>query len=83
MRWPADRSRLSNAGGEGSPALSSSAASVRHGDDGATDQRKGSYGAPLPGASNVVCGVPAKPLRFELWGARKVLSLLLIYALAH
>ena len=35
-RWPADGSRLSNAGGEGSPALSASAASVRHGDDGAT-----------------------------------------------
>ena len=38
-RWPADGSRLSNAGGEGSPTLSSSTASVRHGDDGATGQR--------------------------------------------
>ena len=38
-RWPADGSRLSNAGGEGSPALNSSAASVRHGDDGATERR--------------------------------------------
>ena len=38
-RWPADGSRLSNAGGEGSPALSSSAASVRHGDDGATERQ--------------------------------------------
>ena len=35
-RWPADGSRLSDAGGEGSPALSMSAASVRHGDDRAT-----------------------------------------------
>ena len=34
----------------------------------------------------VVCvgsGVPAKPLRFELWGAREVLSLLPIHALAR
>ena len=31
MRWPADGSRLSDAGGEGSPTLSSSTASVRHG----------------------------------------------------
>ena len=37
--WPADGSRLSNAGGEGSLALSASAASVRHGDDGATERR--------------------------------------------
>ena len=37
--WPSDGSRLSNAGGEGSPALSSSAASVRHGDDRATERR--------------------------------------------
>ena len=82
-RWAADGSRLSNAGGEGSPALSPSAVSVRHGDDGATNRRKGSYGAPLPGAPNVGSGVPAEPLRFKLWGAREVLSLLPIYALAH
>ena len=37
-RWPADGGRLSNAGGEGSPTLSSSTASVCHGDDGATDR---------------------------------------------
>ena len=37
-RWPADGSRLSNAGGEGSPTLSSSTARVRHGDDGATER---------------------------------------------
>ena len=36
MRRPADGSRLSNAGGEGSPVLSASVASVRHGHDGAT-----------------------------------------------
>ena len=83
MRWATDGSRLSNAGGEGSPALGSSMASVRHGDDGATDQWKGSYGAPLPGAPNVGSGVLAKPLRFKLWGAREVLSLLPIYALAR
>ena len=84
-RWPADGSRLSNAGGEGSPALSSSAASVRHGttERRSADRRKGSYGAPLPGAPNVGCGVPAKPLRFELWGAHEVLSPLPIHALAR
>ena len=38
-RWPTDGSRLSNAGSEGSPALSSSVASIRHGDDGATERR--------------------------------------------
>ena len=37
--WPADGSRLSDAGGEGSPTLSSSTASVRHGDDGAMERR--------------------------------------------
>ena len=85
MRWPVDGSRLSDAGGEGSPALSSSAASVCHGDDGAMEHRstEGSYGAPLPGTLNVGSGVPAKPLRFKLWGAREVLSLLPIYTLAH
>ena len=36
MRWPTDGGRLSDTGGEGSPTLSSSTASVRHGDDGAT-----------------------------------------------
>ena len=39
MRWPTDGGCLSNAGGEGSPTLSSSTASVLHGDDGATEQR--------------------------------------------
>ena len=39
MRWPTDGGHLSNAGGEGSPALSSSTASVRHGNDGATERR--------------------------------------------
>ena len=34
--WPADRGRLSNAGGDGSPALGAGAAFVRHGDDEAT-----------------------------------------------
>ena len=34
-----DGSRLSNAGSEGSSALSLSAASIRHGDDGATQRR--------------------------------------------
>ena len=34
--WPADRGRLSNAGGEDSPALGAGAACIRHGDDEAT-----------------------------------------------
>ena len=34
MRWPTDGSHLSNASGEGSPTLISSAASVCHGGDG-------------------------------------------------
>ena len=34
--WPADKGRLSNTGGESSPALSASSASVLHGDDEAT-----------------------------------------------
>ena len=48
-----------------------------------TERRKGSFGAPLPGAPNVGCGFPAKPLRFELWGVHEVLSLLSIHALAR
>ena len=38
-RWPANGSHLSDAGGEGSPTLSSSTASIRHGNDGAMEQR--------------------------------------------
>ena len=84
-RWPADGSRLSNASGEGSPALSSSAqaSAMEVTERRSTDRRKGSYNAPLPSAPNVGSRVPAKPLRFELWGAREVLSLLPIYALAR
>ena len=36
---PIDGSRLSDAGAEGTSTLSSSTASVRHGDDGATERR--------------------------------------------
>ena len=36
---------------------------------------EGSFGAPLPGAPNVGFRVPAKPLRFKLWGEHKDLSL--------
>ena len=39
------------------------------------DQRKENSGAPLPGAPNVGSWVPAKPLRFDLWGAREDFSL--------
>ena len=38
------------------------------------DRRKEDFGAPLPGAPNVIYRVLAKPLRFELWGAREDLS---------
>ena len=38
------------------------------------DRWKESFGAPLPGAPNVGLRVPAKPLRFELWGAHEDLS---------
>ena len=47
------------------------------------DWRGRGSGAPLPRAPNVGSRVPAKPLRFELWGAREVLSLLPIHALAR
>ena len=66
--WPADGSRLGDAGGEGSPALSASAASV-------VERQKESFGAPLPGAPNVGSRVPAKPSRFEHWGAHEDLPL--------
>ena len=46
-------------------------------------RREEDFSAPLPGAPNVGYRVLAKPLRFELWGAREVLSLLPIYALAR
>ena len=68
-----DGSRLSDAGGEGSPALSMSTASIRLGTTEQLDAegRKGSFGAPLPGAPNVGSRVPAKPSRFEHWGVRE------------
>ena len=37
------------------------------------DQWRKDFSAPLPGAPNFVCRVPAKPLRFELWGAHEYL----------
>ena len=67
-RWPADGSRLGDAGGEGSHALSAGLAGVRR-------QWKENSGAPLPGTPNVGSRVLAKPLRFELWGAREDLLL--------
>ena len=39
------------------------------------DRCEESFGAPLPGAPNVGFRVPAKPLRFEHWGAREDLPL--------
>ena len=39
-----------------------------------TDLQKEGFGTPLPGAPNVGFWVPAKPLRFEHWGAHEDLS---------
>ena len=39
--------------------------------DGERVDGRESSGAPLPGAPNVGYRVPAKPLRFELWGAHE------------
>ena len=76
-RRPTDGSRLGDTGGERSLALGASSASVCHGCDEAMGRgsRKENSGAPLPGAPYVGSWVPAKPLRFELWGAREDLSL--------
>ena len=66
-------SRLGHAGGESSPTLGASSASVIHGCDERWNagQWKKDSGAPLPRAPNVRYRVLAKPLRFELWGARE------------
>ena len=39
------------------------------------DRQRESFGAPLPGAPNVGSRVPAKPSRFEHWGAHEDLPL--------
>ena len=80
MGRPTDGSRISNTGGKGSPELSASSAGVCYELGGVTkrqdaEQRKERFGAPLPGTPNVGFRVPAKPLRFEYWGAHEDLSL--------
>ena len=73
MWRPTDGGHLAHTDGESSPTLGASSASVSHGcyERSNTEQRKKDSGAPLPGAPNVGYRVPAKPLRFELWGARE------------
>ena len=44
---------------------------VERGADGERVDRRESSDAPLPGTPNVRYRVPAKPLRFELWGAHE------------
>ena len=72
-RWPADGSRLSDPSGEGSLTLSSSTASVRHGDDGAMERRTDGRKLRRTPTWRTKCRMwgSGKPLRFELWGARE------------
>ena len=44
------------------------------------DRCEESFGAPLHGAPNVGFRVPAKPLRFEHWGAHEDLSSPIAYS---
>ena len=79
-----DRGCLSDTGGERGPALSVGRPAsvghelggvVKHGWSGeARIDEEESLSAPLPGAPNVGFRVPAKPSRFEHWGAPKDLS---------
>ena len=76
MRWPADGGRLSNAGGEGSPTLSSSTASVPM----ETTERRSDElmegklrRTPTWRAKCRMWG-SGKPLRFEHWDACEVFS---------
>uniref|UniRef100_A0A453JTI7 Uncharacterized protein n=1 Tax=Aegilops tauschii subsp. strangulata TaxID=200361 RepID=A0A453JTI7_AEGTS len=73
-------------GGRSRPPTSALPLSSAPSPDSAPASRLSKTATPVPHSSTgnaVGCGVPAKPLRFELWGAREVLSLLPIYALAH
>ena len=83
-RWRADGSRLSNAGGEGSPTLSSSMASVCHGDDGATERRTdGREATAHPYLARQMSDVGFRQtLKVRTLGCARSLSFLPIYALA-
>ena len=85
MRWPADGSRLSNAGGDGSPTLSSSTASVRHGDDGTSERLSDEREAtthPYPARQVSDVGF-RQTLKVLTLGCARSLFLLPIYALAR
>ena len=84
-RWPANGSRLSDAGGEGSPTLRSSTASVRHGDDGATERRTdGKEAMAHPYLARQMLDVGFRQtLEVRTLGCARSLSLLPIYALAR
>ena len=77
MRRPTDGSHLGDAGGESSPALGagSGASAMDATKRWDADQRKEDFATPLPGAPNIGYRVPAKPLRFEHWGAHEDFSL--------
>ena len=84
-RWPANGSRLSDAGGEGSPTLNSSTASVRHGDDGATEQQTdGREATAHPYRAHQMSDVGFRQtLKVRTLGWARSLSLLPIYPLAR
>ena len=81
-RWPANGSRLSDAG---NPALSSSTASVRHGNDGAMEQRTdGRETTAHPYLARQMSDVGFRQtLKVRTLGCARSLSLLPIYALAR
>ena len=82
--WPADGSRLSNAGGVGSPTLNWSTASVRHGDDGAMERRtNGREATAHPYLARQMSDVGFRQtLKVQTLGCVRSLSLLPIHALA-
>ena len=73
-RWPIYGSRLSDAGREGSPTLSSSMASVRHVNDGAMERQRMEGKLRRTPTWRAKCRMwgSDNPLRFEHWGVRGV-----------
>ena len=83
--WPADGSLLRDAGGEGSPMLSSSTASVCHGDDGAMEQQTdGRETMVHPYLAHQMSDVGFRQtLKVQTLGCARSLSFQPIYALAR